>query len=65
MALARAVRRRRLKLGLTQEQVADAARIVPRHYQKLEAGEVNFSLKTLIRMADALDCDVANLFKGS
>lgn len=61
--LAQAVRRRRIELGLTQEEAAHATRLATRHYQKLEAGELNVTLRTLVRVADAFENEVADLFK--
>jgi len=57
----RSIRDRRLRLGLTQEDVADSAGIALRHYQKLEAGEVNVTLRTMVRIAEALRLQVHEL----
>jgi transcriptional regulator with XRE-family HTH domain len=52
--LAAALKRRRRELGWTQEDVAEALSLVPRQYQKIEAGEVNVTLRSLVRIAAAL-----------
>lgn len=50
-------------LKLTQEDVADAAGLAIRHYQKLEAGEVNVTLRTLVRVAEVLRVQVNELLE--
>lgn len=59
--LALAMKRRRIELGLTQEDVADRLGIVPRQYQKLESGGVNITLRTLARIANALEMPARDL----
>jgi transcriptional regulator with XRE-family HTH domain len=59
--LARNLKERRTALGLTQEDVADAAGVALRHYQKLESGEVNVTLRTLVRVTEALNTRVNEL----
>lgn len=61
-ALGAALKRRRRALGLTQEDVADHLGIVPRHYQKIESGKANITLRTLVRLSDALKLPVRDLF---
>lgn len=46
----------RVAKGLTQTQLADAVDLGLRFIQFLEKGEKNFTLKTLSKLADALDC---------
>ena len=53
------LRHRRTQLGLTQQQVADAAHILVRQYQRLESGERSMSGASL-RIAMAI-CDVLRL----
>ena len=62
-ALARAVRRQRDSLGLTLEQAAHEAGLHWRHRQKVEAGEVNVTLRTLARIAGALGIKPYELVK--
>lgn len=61
--LAGNVRRLREKAGWTQEQAADAMEIATRHYQKIEAGDVNVTVATLVRVAKAFGVDVKALFE--
>lgn len=61
--LARNLRRRREQLGLTQEAAAKRIGIVTRHLQKLEAGDVNVTLRTLVRVARGLRVDVSSFFE--
>ena len=60
--LAHALRRERARIGWTQERAAEAARMNPRHYQKLEEGSVNATLHTLERLCKAFRIDVIALF---
>lgn len=55
MNLSSNIRRLRKVRRLTQEGLALRARVAVRHVQKLEAGQVNITLKTLLRLAVALD----------
>jgi transcriptional regulator with XRE-family HTH domain len=59
--IGRNLKRIRKKAGLTQETVAKDARIAVRHYQKLEAGELNVTISTLVAVARALNQSVADL----
>jgi transcriptional regulator with XRE-family HTH domain len=36
---------------MTQEAVAERLHMVPRHYQKVEAGDLNITLGTLCKLA--------------
>jgi transcriptional regulator with XRE-family HTH domain len=53
---------RRLSLGLTQEELADRSGLAVRHYQKLEAGQVNVTLKSLVALSTALRLEMSSLF---
>lgn len=55
------VRALRRRLGLTQEQVAERTRIGWRRVQAIEGGAANVTLRTLDRLAAALEVDVAAL----
>lgn len=57
------LRRQRKRLGWSQERAAEALGIVPRHYQKIEAGELNVTLRTLDRLCRAFSVDVDQLFE--
>lgn len=48
------VRARRSELGLTQEDLADAAHIAQAHVSDIERGKTWISEESLVRIADAL-----------
>lgn len=58
------ISRYRAKLGLTQEQLAEAAAIDRRFIQKLEVGELGTSLAVLKRLRKALKVGWEDLLKG-
>jgi transcriptional regulator with XRE-family HTH domain len=58
------VKAARLAHGGTQEEVADRARIDYKRYQALEAGRVNPTIGTLLRVAEALDLSIWLLLGG-
>jgi transcriptional regulator with XRE-family HTH domain len=60
--LANSLKRERGRKDWTQERAAEAARLNPRHYQKLEEGSVNVTLRTLDRLCKAFGMDIAELF---
>ena len=60
-ALGTAFRLRREKLGMTNEQVAEAADINVNYYARIERGEINTSVKKLVSIADALVTDFSKL----
>ena len=57
----KAVRRHRAACCLTQEELAVRASMGWRHVQKIEAGEVNVTLRTLSKLATALSTDPLEL----
>jgi transcriptional regulator with XRE-family HTH domain len=59
--LAANVRRLREDAKLTLEEAAHRAGLHWRHWQKVEAGEVNLTLATLVRLSGALDVEPARL----
>ncbi len=61
--LARNVRHRRERKGLTLQAAAVRGGMHWRHWQKVESGEVNATIKTLVRLGTALDVDPAALLK--
>ena len=61
--LARATRRERLRLGLTQEEAAERAGMATRQLQRVEAGTVNAGLSTLAGLCRAFKVDVRRLFE--
>jgi transcriptional regulator with XRE-family HTH domain len=52
----------RRQKGLSQEKLAEMADLHPRALQKIEAGDVNVSLSTILRLQKALDCTWQNMF---
>jgi transcriptional regulator with XRE-family HTH domain len=48
---------------LSQEQLAELADLHPRALQKIEAGDVNVTLNTLLRIQKALGCSWETLFR--
>ena len=56
------VRQLRQKAGLTLERASSSAELDLAHWQKIEAGQVNVTLATMIRVANALDADLADFF---
>ena len=59
--LSREVRRLRNKAGLSVKKAAAKARMHPRHWQKIEAGQTNATLATLVKIGAALEVDPAVL----
>ena len=55
------VRRLRAEQALSVQVVADRAGMNWRHWQKVEAGDTNATLQTLVRIGDALGVDPAVL----
>jgi len=47
---------------MTQEKAAEATGLNWRHWQKLEAGEVNVTLSTLAKICQGLGVEVGSLF---
>ncbi len=62
--LATRLRVARAASGLSQEALAHRTGIPYRRYQALEAGTLNPTLRTLVRVADALRVDVWDLVSG-
>ncbi len=61
--LAGNVRVCRAVAGLTQEELAGKAGVATRHLQKIESGQVNVTLRTLVRLAAALGVMCSTLLK--
>lgn len=59
------VRAYRQSSGLSQEALALKAGVNRSYYASLEAGRRNASLETICRLALALECDAADLVKGT
>jgi DNA-binding XRE family transcriptional regulator len=61
--LGRSVHQARGAAGLTQEKAASLAGIDYKRYQRIEAGTVNLTVRTLHRIARALDVDFWELLR--
>jgi len=57
-----AIRARRLAMEMSQEALADYAGIDRSHMGRIERGERNVSLLNILRIANAMDCKVLDLF---
>ena len=55
MTLGESLKRFRKERGLTQKELADAAKVNIRLYQKYESGETNPATSTVISIADAFN----------
>jgi transcriptional regulator with XRE-family HTH domain len=58
------VRALRLALELTQEELADRAKIDSKHVQLVERGRTNPTLSTVVGLADGLAVTLSELFEG-
>ena len=56
-AIGARIERARRAAGLTQEDAAHRARIDYKRWQRLESGDVNATVRTLVRVAKALGVD--------
>lgn len=61
----KAVRRLRLKQGLSQEAFAAQAKINRAYMGKIERGEVNISIDNIKKIADALNVTVGALLTAA
>jgi transcriptional regulator with XRE-family HTH domain len=58
------LRSRRAELGLSQEAVASEATMDQSQYSRIERGEVDPSIRTLTRIARALESTPSELLRG-
>jgi transcriptional regulator with XRE-family HTH domain len=65
VALGASIRAARAGRGLSQEALADAAKIDRSHMGKIERGERNVTLLNLARVATALGCHPSELLRQS
>mgnify|MGYP000993865114 CR=1 FL=1 len=47
--------------GYTQENLAEAIGVDYKYFQRIEYGEVNFTMKTLVKIANSLNLHPSNL----
>lgn len=62
--LGQRIRARRRELGLSQEGLAHAAGLDRSYVGRIERGEHNLTFVALVRLARAMECDVAALTTG-
>ena len=62
--LGRAIRSRRLALGLSQEKLAERANLHWTYIGGIERGERNVSLLNIVKIAKALEVTASDLLKG-
>ncbi|MCW5300550.1 XRE family transcriptional regulator [Herbaspirillum lusitanum] len=65
VALGAAVRLHRKNIGLSQEALADLAKIDRSHMGKIERGERNVSVLNVLRIAHALNTTLAQLSQSA
>jgi transcriptional regulator with XRE-family HTH domain len=63
--VARRLQEARIRAGLTQAQLGEKTGIKQSYIFELEYGTTNITLRTLEKMADALDLNIRDLFPGS
>ena len=56
------MRRLRKAKGLTQEKLGESAELSYKYIGELERGEVNISLDSIVKIAEALGVKIGNLF---
>lgn len=59
--LGKNIKKMRMLRGLTQEKMRDLG-FNYRYYQKVEAGKINVTLDTLVKIANVLKCSLSDLF---
>lgn len=62
--MGRRVRKARIAFGMSQEEVANLADMHVTNYGRIERGEANSELHTIVRIATALNVDPAMLMGG-
>lgn len=62
--LGRAIRKRRVALGLSQEKLAEIAALHWTYIGGIERGERNVSLQNIVKIAAALKTSASDLLKG-
>jgi transcriptional regulator with XRE-family HTH domain len=61
------LKERRINLRLTQQEVAEKAKILPQQYQKFESGERKIesaTFQTACKIIEALDMDITKFYHG-
>ena len=60
-----AIRTRRSELGYSQDSFADQIEMHRAYYSSIERGERNLTLSTMSRVANGLNCALAELFRSA
>lgn len=63
--LGKRIREERSKIGLTQEKLAEFAEVSPAYMGRIERGERNITVKTLVRITNALGTTIDYLLKDT
>lgn len=63
--LGEAIRKRRTRLGTSQEDFADKITMHRTFYGSIERGKRNITLKSILRIADGLNTKAAELFEDA
>jgi transcriptional regulator with XRE-family HTH domain len=58
------IRRERMEKGITQQGLAELADLNIRNVQRIEAGEIDVLLTTVVRIRRALECPMDRLLPG-
>jgi transcriptional regulator with XRE-family HTH domain len=56
------LKKERIAQGITQEKLAEINNIDYKYYQRIEAGDVNITMKTLCKLSESLKIDPVKLF---
>lgn len=56
--------KRRQDLGLSQKEIAERLGIASAYVSRIEHGEQNLTVRTLVKIAEALDTTAVELFAG-
>ena len=59
------IQQARVKKGYTQEQLAELAGVSLQHIGEIERGQGNPTLNSLVKLSDALDISLSELFENS
>lgn len=65
LSLGKAIRAKRKSLGISQEDLAITACVERSNMGKIERGENNLSILNLIRIAEALDSNAAQILEAA
>lgn len=65
IAIGKRIKINRIKLGVTQEYIADTIDITPSHMSNIETGHTKVSLPTLVAIANALRVNIDALLCDS